>query len=172
MKIGLSLGACLILAAPAVADETPSPKGPAAAVAPDAQPSAKTVLQEYVSAWNRHNPAALGRLLDSQSVHEDVPAGFRGKGPAEIEAFAGEVFKAQPDLKWQLTRIVESGSTVAAEWTWTSTYTGDGPSGPVKSQKITARGATFAVIEGGHIRRFVDYYDFASAFPAPADAAK
>jgi hypothetical protein len=82
------------------------------------------------------------------------------------------MFKAQPDLKWRLTKIVEAGSTVAAEWTWTSTYTGQGPTGPVKAQKITARGAAFAVVEGGHIRRFVDYYDFASAFPAPADVAK
>jgi len=157
MKAALSLAACLVLVAPAIAEDPPSPKA---------------VIQEYVSAWNRHDPAALDPLLDPASVHEDVPAGFRGKGPAEIKAFAGEVFKAQPDLKWRLTTIVQSGSTVAAEWTWTATYTGDGPNGPVKGQKISAHGASFAVVERGRIRRFVDYYDFASAFPAPTAGAK
>jgi steroid delta-isomerase-like uncharacterized protein len=166
MKITLSLAACLALIAPAVAGDSSSAKNVAAPIGPGTVQSAKAVLQEYVSAWNLHNPAALDGLLDAESVHEDIPAGFQGKGPAQIKAFAGEVFKAQPDLKWRLTTIVESGSTAAAEWTWTSTYTGDGPNGPVKRQKISARGASFVVVEGGRIRRFVDYYDFASSFPA------
>jgi steroid delta-isomerase-like uncharacterized protein len=172
MKVAVSLAACIAMIAPAVADEPPSTKFAPAVVASGTTLSAKAVLRAYVSAWNRHDPAALDPLLDAESVHEDIPAGFRGKGPAEIKAFAAEVFKAQPDLKWRLTTFVESGSTVAAEWTWTSTYTGGGPNGPVKGQKISAHGATFAVVEGGRIRRFVDYYDFASAFPAPASGAK
>jgi len=172
MKIALPLTACLVLLAPAVAGNPPIAQRAPGPIAPGAAQSAKAVLEEYVSAWNRHNPAALGRLLDAQSVHEDIPAGFHGEGPAQIEAFAGEVFKAQPDLKWRLTAIVESGSTAAAEWTWTSTYTGDGPNGPVAGQRISARGASFVVVEGGRIRRFVDYYDFASAFPAPTSGAK
>ena len=172
MRVALTLAACWAVISPAVAADPPAAKNVPAGVASDTPRSAKAVLQEYVSAWNRHDPAALDSLLDPESVHEDIPAAFRGKGPAEIKAFALEVFKAQPDLKWRLTTIVESGSTVAAEWTWTSTYTGDGPNGPVKGQKISARGATFAVVEGGRIRRFVDYYDFASAFPAPTAGAK
>jgi steroid delta-isomerase-like uncharacterized protein len=172
MKLAVSLAVCVAMIAPAAAAEPPSTKNAAAVGDSGTARSAKAVLQEYVSAWNRHDPAALEPLLDPESVHEDVPAAFRGKGPAQIKAFAAEVFKAQPDLKWRLTTVVESGSTVAAEWTWTSTYTGDGPNGPVKGQKISAHGATFAVVEGGRIRRFVDYYDFASAFPAPSSAAK
>jgi steroid delta-isomerase-like uncharacterized protein len=134
--------------------------------------SAKDLLEAYVAAWNRHDPAALDSLLSADSVHEDVPAGFRGKGPDQIKGFAGEVFKAQPDLKWRLKTIVQSGSTAAAEWIWTATYTGDGPNGPVKQKKITAHGASFIEVADGHVRRFVDYYDFASAFPAEKIGAK
>jgi len=82
------------------------------------------------------------------------------------------IFRVTAEAGWRLTTIVESGSTAAAEWTWTSTYTGDGPNDPVKGQKMSARGASFVVVEGGRIRRFVDYYDFASAFPTPTDGAK
>jgi steroid delta-isomerase-like uncharacterized protein len=153
MKITLTLS-CLLLAAAALAADTGAPISP------------RTLLEGYVAAWNRHDPAALDRFIDSESVHEDVPAGFHGKGLAEIKAFAAEVFKAQPDLKWHLTTIVESGSTAAAEWTWTATYTGEGPNGPVKAQRISARGASIIETDHGRIRRFVDYYDFASSFPS------
>ena len=172
MKVGSSIAACLLLVGSAIAGDPPPTKDARASVGQGTARSAKTVVLEYVAAWNGHNPAALEQLLDPDSIHEDIPAGFRGKGPAQIEQFASEVFKSQPDLKWRLTTIVESGSTVAAEWTWTATYTGDGPVGPVTGQKISARGAAFAVVADGRIRRFVDYYDFASAFPAPTGSSR
>ena len=171
MKVLLAIAVILVSAVPAaVADPAPAARARAPATA--APHTAKAVLQDYVAAWNRHDPKLLDALLDARSVHEDVPAGFSGTGPAAIKAFAAEIFKAQPDLVWRLTTIVESGSTVAAEWTWTATYTGDGPAGPVKHQRISARGSTFATVENGRIRHFIDYYDFASAFPPPAGAAK
>jgi steroid delta-isomerase-like uncharacterized protein len=169
MRIAMSTGIALTLMA---AVGTAILSTDAQSASPEPAASAKTILEQYVAAWNRHDLAAIDKLLDADSVHEDIPAGFHGQGPEQIKAFAQEVFKAQPDLKWHLTTIVQSGSTAAAEWTWTATYTGDGPNGPVKSAKISARGATFLVAEHGHIKRFVDYYDFASAFGAPAEPAK
>jgi len=171
MKISVMLATGLLsTAAPVLLAAEPSELHTVPPVT--AQPlSPRATVQAYVAAWNRHDPNALDDLLRADSVHEDIPAGFHGLGPDQIKAFAAEVFKAQPDLRWNLTRIVVSGTTVAAEWTWTATYTGDGPSGPVKAQKISARGASFAVIEDGHIRRFTDYYDFSSAFPAPSGSA-
>ncbi|HVO49347.1 MAG TPA: nuclear transport factor 2 family protein [Steroidobacteraceae bacterium] len=171
MKIAVMLVTGLLwMSASLVLAEEPSSSS---AARPAATPtlSPRAMVQAYVAAWNRHDPNALDDLLRADSVHEDIPAGFHGLGPAQIKAFAAEVFKAQPDLRWKLTRIVESGSTVAAEWTWTATYTGDGPSGPVKGQKISARGASFAVIKDGHISRFSDYYDFSSAFAPPPGSA-
>jgi predicted ester cyclase len=75
------------------------------------------------------------------------------------------MLKAQPDLEWKVTSIIESGPLVAAEWTWTSTFTGDSPSGPVVAKRISGRGASVAVIENGRIKRFTDYYDTLSYFP-------
>jgi steroid delta-isomerase-like uncharacterized protein len=127
------------------------------------------VLQAYVSAWNRHDFAAFDTLLAPDGIHEDLAAGFRGRGPAQIKDFMRELLKAQPDLEWKLTSVIESGPTVAAEWTWTSTFTGDGPSGPVVAKRISGRGATVAVIENGRIKRFTDYYDTLSYFPKAAN---
>jgi hypothetical protein len=70
----------------------------------------------------------------------------------------------QPDLNWHLTSIVDGGSVVAAEWVWTGTVTGESPVRPIAPRRISGRGASVAVIENGRIKRFSNYYDFASVF--------
>ena len=87
------------------------------------------------------------------------------KGPAQIKKFMQQMIEAEPDFSWRITNIVDGGSTVAAEWTWTATFTGDTPSGPVAGYHTTGRGASVVVIENGRVKRFADYYDFASFFP-------
>jgi len=137
--------------------------------------SGKAVLEAYVSAWNRHDFASFDKLLTADAIHEDIawpPQGFRSQGPAQIKDFMRTMIESQPDLNWHLTTVIEAGPVVAAEWTWTSTYTGDSPTGPVVRKRISARGASLAVIENGRIKRFSDYYDLASAFrEAPASSA-
>jgi steroid delta-isomerase-like uncharacterized protein len=139
------------------------------------QKSGRPVLEAYVSAWNRHDFAAFDKLLTADAIHEDIawaPQGFRGQGPAQIKDFMRAMIEGQPDLNWHLTTVVEAGPVVAAEWTWTSTYTGESPIGPVVRKRISARGASIAVIENGRIKRFSDYYDLASAFrELPAGSA-
>jgi steroid delta-isomerase-like uncharacterized protein len=126
--------------------------------------SGKAVLEAYVAAWNRHDFAAFDKLLAADAIHEDIAQGFRGQGAAQIKDFMRGMIEGQPDLNWHLTTVVEAGQVVAAEWTWTSTFTGDTPSGPVVRKRIAARGASVAVIDNGRIKRFTDYYDLASAF--------
>src|SRR5712664_2695308 len=80
--------------------------------------SGKAVLEAYVSAWNRHDFAALDKLLTPDAVHEDIAWPSRDEGPAQIKEFMRQ-------------------------------------------------------IENGRIKRFSDYYDFASFFHrAPAAATK
>lgn len=123
------------------------------------------MLEAYVSAWNRHDFAAFDKLLTADAIHEDIAQGFRGQGPAQIKDFMRAMIEGQPDLDWHVTAVVDAGPLVAAEWTWTSTYTGDTPSGPVVGRRISGRGASVAVIEDGRIKRFTDYYDTTSFFP-------
>jgi steroid delta-isomerase-like uncharacterized protein len=130
--------------------------------------SAKSVLDAYVSAWNRHDFAAFDKVLAADAIHDDLGYGFHGQGAAQIKDFMRAVLKAEPDYDWRLTKIIVSGSDVAAEWTWTATYTGDSPSGPVVGQRIAGRGVAIVQIENGRIKRFTDYYDVASFFPKPA----
>jgi steroid delta-isomerase-like uncharacterized protein len=137
-----------------------------------AKSSGRAVLEAYVSAWNRHDFAGLEKLLTPDAVHEDIAWPSRDEGPAKIKEFMRQIVEAEPDFKWHLTTIVDGGSVVAAEWTWTATYTGDSPIGHVDRFHTSGRGVSIAVIENGRIKRFSDYYDFASFFPkAPAASA-
>jgi SnoaL-like protein len=82
-----------------------------------------------------------------------------------------QMIEAEPDFDWRLTTLVDGGSVVAAEWTWTATYKGDSPIGHVVRFHGSRRGASVAVIENGRIKRFSDYYDFASFFHKALAAA-
>jgi steroid delta-isomerase-like uncharacterized protein len=134
--------------------------------------SGKALLEAYVSAWNRHDSAALDTLMTPDAVHEDIAQGFHGQGLAQIKDFMRALIKAEPDFDWRVTTVVDAGPLVAAEWTWTATYTGETPVGPVVGKRISGPGASIAVIENGRIKRFADYYDLASFFPkGAADSA-
>ncbi len=162
-RFTLALLACV---APSFSACTPKQQGPEA-------PSGKGLLEAYVSAWNRHDSAAFDTLMTKDAVYRDVPLGFKGTGPAEAKAFMRDVMKAEPNYKWHLTKVIEDGPNMAAEWTWTSTYTGDSPIGRVTAKRISGIGSSFVEAEAGKIKRFTDYYDVASYFPKPvADTAK
>lgn len=127
--------------------------------------SGKAVLEAYVSAWNRHDFAALDKLLAPDAVHEDIAQRVHAQGLAEIKKFMREEIEGEPDLDWRLITVLDAGPQVVAEWTWTGTFTGDGPTGPVKAQRISGRGVSMVLTENGQIKRFTDYYDLASFFP-------
>ena len=127
-------------------------------------PSGKAVFEAYVSAWNRRDLAALDQLLAPDAVHEDLARPSRDVGAAQIHQYMRTMLETQPDLNWHLTSIVDGGSVVAAEWVWTGTSRDDSPGRPPAPRRISGRGASVAVIENGRIKRFSNYYDFASVF--------
>ena len=128
----------------------------------------RSVLEAYVLAWNQHDFAAIDRLMASDGVHDDIGNAVHAKGPDEVKIFMKSIITQEPDFKWHIDRVIVSGSMVAAEWTWTATFTGDGPYGPVKDLPISGRGASIAEAENGRIKHLTDYYDTLSFFPKPA----
>ena len=135
--------------------------------------SGRAVLEAYVSAWNRHDFAAFDKILAADAVHEDIALGVYAQGIAQIKDFMQKVLQGQPDLEWRVSRFVESGPVVVAEWTWTSTFTGESPTGPAKDRRVSGRGVSVVVTENGQIKHLTDYYDLPSFFrKAPMDAAK
>jgi len=151
------LAAALLLAAFTFSSASePGPKTP------------RSVLEAYVSAWNRHDFAAIGHLIAPDGIHDDIPNAVHAKGPEQVNDFMKSIIAQEPDFKWHIDRVIVSGSAVAAEWTWTATFTGDGPYGPAKDMPISGHGASVAIVENDHIKQLSDYYDTLSFFPKPA----
>jgi steroid delta-isomerase-like uncharacterized protein len=127
--------------------------------------SGKAVVEAYVRAWNQHDSVALDSILAPGAIHEDLAQNFRGKGSAEVVKFMRGTVAVEPDFKWQITNSIEEGRYVALEWTWTSTYTGPDLTGKkVTNKHLSGRGASFAEVENGKIKRYTDYFDMASFF--------
>lgn len=132
---------------------------------PPVTSSGKAVAEAYVRAWNQHDSVAFDSLLAPDAIHEDIAQNFRGKGSAEVVKFMRQAVAAEPDFKWVVTNSIEDGRYVALEWTWTSTYTGPDPTGKqAKNKHLAGRGASFAEVENGKIKRFTDYFDMGSFF--------
>lgn len=127
----------------------------------------RAVLQAYVDAWNRHDSLAIDTLLAPNGIHEDLAWGFRGEGPTAVRDFMRSVIAVSPDYQWKVTSSFADGESVVAEWTWTASFTGQSPSGPVTGQPVSGRGAAVAQVVNGKIVRLSDYYDAASFFPKP-----
>lgn len=127
--------------------------------------SGKAVVEAYVRAWNQHDSVALDSILAPGAIHEDLAQNFRGRGSAEVVKFMRGTVAVEPDFKWQITNSIEEGRYVALEWTWISTYTGPDLTGKqVTNKHLSGRGASFAEVENGKIKRFTDYFDMASFF--------
>lgn len=166
MKKAIALGACSVVFA-SFSTGTASPTLTEANMQVPAckSGSPKAILQALVSAFDRHDFAAVDALVSPKGVYEDFAADFHGVGPAPLKEFLRGVIEEEPDFNWKIVNMIESGCTVAAEWTWTGTYTGEGVNGKrVVAEKISSRGATFAVIQNAQIKLVRDYYDFESFF--------
>jgi len=125
----------------------------------------KAVVNAYVQAWNQHDTIALDTLLTPDAIHEDPAQNFRGKGPRAVISFMRGVAATQADYKWTVSNAMQDGNFVALEWSWTSTYSGQDPTGKrVANKPMSGRGMSIAELDDGKIKRFTDYYDLASFF--------
>lgn len=125
----------------------------------------KAVVDAYVRAWNQRDTLALDTLIARNGIHEDFGQNYRLTGPKEVKAKMRETLAGEPDYKWTVNNSIEDGKAVALEWTWTSTYTGPDLTGAkVTNKRLSGKGSSIAVVDGGKVRRFTNYYDVASLF--------
>lgn len=120
------------------------------------------VLDDVCVAWSTGDVDKLLSCFIDDCVYEDIPVGGAHQGKAAVRAYAEAVFTAFPDLKTVATETFVSGSFACVEG-WTSgTHLGDFPGLPATGKRFSLRITSVAELEGGKIRRFSDYWDFAT----------
>jgi|tagenome__1003787_1003787.scaffolds.fasta_scaffold20385371_2 steroid delta-isomerase-like uncharacterized protein len=133
-------------------------------------PSASTstdprdLFSAFVQAWNNHDYGALDSLIADHAVEEDLALGFRGEGPDGFTGFMRQTLATIPDFQWTPTNVLADSFKVAAEWTLRGTFTGDTPTGPVKSRRFDIRGVSVVITNGRRITRFSDYYNLSEFY--------
>lgn len=120
------------------------------------------VVEEFLAAWSAHDLDRLLALFTDDVVYEDVPVGAVLHSKDELRAFAQGWFIVSPDIRFELTAKVVTGSRAAVEWVGSGTHRGDLPGMPATGKLWKVRGASVMELAGSKITRCTDYWDFAT----------
>ena len=123
---------------------------------------ALSVVDGYMAAWNAHDSAAAADFFADGVVYYDASVGTPVEGKDAAKTQVVDAFlNAAPDAVW--TRegdALVSGDSVAFEWTFGGTNTGNWADGTNATGKsFSFHGMSFFHVEDGKITRQSDYYD-------------
>ncbi len=130
------------------------------AVARSGDPIADLVRAKF-DAMNRHDPDAIA-LLYADSASVQSPNWQEAiRGPAEVRSVYGRYFKSSPDLKYTITRVVETNKSVVVEYTSEGTieHNEQGVPDYMRGKHYVLKNITRMDIAGGRIVDETTYFD-------------
>ena len=116
------------------------------------------IAENWISAWNSHDPDKLTAIFTADVMYEDVPFSAVNQGSAELRKFAASEFEGVPDLRVELANSSIQGGHGSIEWTFSGTDAGIFKTG----KKFSVRGVSIVTVKNGKISRNIDYYDVAT----------
>jgi steroid delta-isomerase-like uncharacterized protein len=111
--------------------------------------------EEFIAAWNAHDPDCAVALLSDDVVWKDVGSPEPMHGKAAARQYMQSWFTALPDLKAVVKNRVVTEDQVAVEVGFTGTNSGpvqmgpDAPAIPATGRKVTGQGTYFLRIHNG-----------------------
>ena len=125
----------------------------------------RAFFEEYLVAWNAHDPAAVARYMADDAIYEDVALGRVLHGPSEIAAFVEEATRASSDFRFEEVSLFSAGSDYANEWIMTGTNDRAVKGVPATGRSFRVRGASVGKLDtSGRIVENRDYYNLAEMF--------
>ena len=116
------------------------------------------IAEQWIAAWNSHNPDKVLPLFTDDLVYEDVAFGEVSHGKTELRKFVADECEGAPDLELKLVRADFNGNHGTIEWTFNGTDKGVFKTG----KKFSVRGVSVIDLRGGKISSNLDYYDSAT----------
>ena len=116
----------------------------------------------YLAAWNAHDSAAAAEFLADDVVYYDASVGTPVEGRDAAKTQVIDAFlNAAPDATWTMEGDpIVAANSVAFEWTFGGTNTGDWADGTKATGKtFSFHGMSLFRVEDGRIVRQSDYYD-------------
>ncbi len=116
------------------------------------------IAEQWIVAWNSHDPDKMVSAFTSDVYYEDVAFGEVSHGSAELRKFAASEFEGAPDIKLELLRSSISNGHGTIEWVFSGTDKGIWKTG----KKFFVRGVSVIDVRDGKISRCLDFYDAAT----------
>jgi steroid delta-isomerase-like uncharacterized protein len=125
----------------------------------------RAFFDEYLAAWNAHDPAAVARYMADDAIYEDVALGRVLHGRSEIAAFVEEATRSSSDFRFEEVSLFTAGSDYANEWIMTGTNDREVQGVPATGRSFRVRGASVGKLDtSGRIVENRDYYNLAELF--------
>jgi steroid delta-isomerase-like uncharacterized protein len=124
--------------------------------------------QEWLAAWNSHDPGRLLALMTDDIVYEDTAWPTTMRGHSDVRPFLEHAWRAMPDLRFELRAgpFVHPAEPKAAFW-WNGYATHTGPLDPPglapTGKQLTFDGADFHEYRDGKVARLRIVFDMAGA---------
>lgn len=126
-------------------------------------------LQDFVEAWNAHDPAAIAAQFTPDGVrHQFALPEARLAGREAIAQGVGAIVHAAPSavLDVRAQRVADDGS-VTVEWTFSGTLENDFPGMPANGQAFALPGiSVYTLAADGQIAEERVYWDTATLLAA------
>ena len=120
---------------------------------------ARTVMQAYFDAFNKHDPEAVAALFGKGGTYVD-PAVSSGVKDKALKDYLRGHYAAFPDARYRLVGTVADRSGLAAcEWRFKGTNTGPLGDAPATNRGVDVPGASVLQVKGGKIAWLHGYYD-------------
>ena len=116
------------------------------------------IAEQWIAAWNSHNPDKMLPLFTDDVFYEDVAFGEVSHGKTELRKFVADEYDGVPDLELKLLRADIHGGHGTIEWTFSGTDKGVFKTG----KKFSVRGVSVIDLRDGKISRNLDFYDSAT----------
>ena len=124
-------------------------------------PNQKKIGQDWISALNRHDTAALEKFYDDSVSIESPNWEGKKKGIAEVKSIYGRYFTSTPDLKQEITQVTATDSALVLEYTSHGTLEKLEKNIPdyMQGKSYTLQNCTRMIIKNGKIVDQKTYFD-------------
>jgi steroid delta-isomerase-like uncharacterized protein len=126
----------------------------------------RSLVDEYVEAWNAHDPARCARCFTEDAVREYkvLPLPLTGgvarfEGSVAVEESIRVFMDAVPDIEVTALGRSEAEAHVVLEWHVKGTHTGDWAGWTAQGEAVDFPGVSIYQFEGGLFREERMYFD-------------
>jgi steroid delta-isomerase-like uncharacterized protein len=124
--------------------------------------TARSVIDNYIEAWNSHDIDAILGFFDEDCQYEDEALRKVMVGHDQLRQFFETMYRGFPNCGFEVVSVFQAIDCIAWEWIMAGNYSGVGNSGLAPTGRaMRVRGASITEFKNDRIIRNTDYWNMA-----------